>query len=48
MATKDLKAFLIKIEKELSKNSKEYRKSISDKKVHTFSLSLDGDRKSVV
>jgi len=47
MATKDLKAFLVKIEKELSKNSKEYRKSISDKKVHTFSLSLDGLTKHV-
>ena len=47
MANKDLKAFLIKIEKELSMNSKEYRKSVSDKKVHTFSLSLEGLTKHV-
>ena len=42
MATKDLKVFLQKIEKDLRSSSEEYRKQISDVKVHTFYLSKQG------
>lgn len=42
MASRDLKKFLEKIDAELQKSSKEYREKISDVKVHTFYLSLQG------
>ena len=42
MATKDLKVFLQKIEKDLRRTSEEYRKQVSDVKVHTFYLSKQG------
>lgn len=42
MASRNLKKFLEKIEQDLLQNSKEYRKMVSDVKVHTFYLSLDG------
>lgn len=42
MASKDLKNFLEKVEQDLLQNSDEYRKMVSDVRVHTFYLSLDG------
>lgn len=42
MASRDLKKFLEKVEQDLLQNSEEYRKMVSDVKVHTFYLSLQG------
>ena len=42
MAAGNLKAFLLKLEKELTKKSKTYRKYTSDVKPHTFYLSRAG------
>ena len=42
MAAGDLKNFLLKLQKDLEKGSKTYRKYVSDVKPHTFYLSRKG------
>jgi len=47
MSSKKLKSFLLKVQADLEKNSEEYRKAVSDVRVHTFYLSLDGLKNQV-